>query len=212
VTERSVAEALSSEDEALLVEIFYWRMPAYAEADVLRLARITPAALERAVAENEVEPRKTGADRLFAWEDVVSLALDHWTPRMISAAARAALPPLNRTCVIPVELPLYQIRFLRHLAMAASELGKPPLNVSDVLEREIDGLVSSASASDLASLEKQMPGFTAAALDFASFQQRPRLVAKEACVYCGSAPPAGSHACAACLLLHEPGTGDEERS
>jgi len=124
---------------------------------------------------------------------------------MISAAARPALPPLNRTRVIPVELPLYQIRFLHHLAMASAEPGKPPLNVSDVLEREIDGLVSSASASDLALLEEQMPGFTAAALDFPSFRKRRRLVAKEACVYCGSAPMAGHHACTSCLSRHEPG-------
>ena len=207
VTEPRPAATVETDDEGLLSELFLRRRPTYGEADVLRLARISPAALQRAVDEGEIEPEENGAERVFAWEDVATLALGRWTPRRISAAVGAALPLLNRTHTITVQLPLYQIRFLHWLAQASTESGKPAPNLSDVLEREIDGIVSSIPDSDFASLEQRIPGFAAAALAFPSFEQRPWLVEAGACVYCGSPTYAGCHACPSCMELHEPATG-----
>ena len=189
------------------MELFLRRRPKYEEADVLRLVRISPASLEQAVAEGEIEPENIESRRVFAWEDVVHLALRLWGPRRMSGVIGNAMPFLNRTRTLSIELPLYQIRFLHWLAQESTEPGKPAPNLSDVLEREIDGLVSSIPDSHLASLEQRIRGFAAAALHFPAFEQRHWLVEADACVYCGSLTSEGCHACSSCLELHEPATG-----
>ena len=193
-------------DEELIVELFAHRRERYDEPSVLRLTRATAARLRAAIAEGEVEPIDEGGARSFVWADVAQLALARWTPRMISTAleragARDALPALNQTHAIRVELPLYQIRLLHWLAARSSEADKPPLNVSDVLERQLDGGASGLNGVDALSVEGSIPGFYSAS-QF-PFREEPAAV-EERCIYCGAAPPTGSGACAECAARNEP--------
>ncbi|HYU25636.1 MAG TPA: hypothetical protein VEO74_10565 [Thermoanaerobaculia bacterium] len=196
----------AGDDEELIVELFAHRRERYDEPSVLRLTRATAARLRTAIAEGEVEPIDEGGARSFVWADVAQLALARWTPRMISAAleragARDALPPLNQTHTIRVELPLYQIRLLHWLAARWSEEGKPPLNVSDVLERQLDGMAT-LDGVDAVLIEGRIPGFRSAS-QF-PFREEPAPAAAERCVYCGAAPPTESGACAECAARNEP--------
>jgi len=61
---------------------------------------------------------------------------------------------------IEVELPLYQIRLLHHLAEQRSSRGGLTLAASDVLEYELGTL---ACEEDAAAIERAIPGFAAAA-------------------------------------------------
>jgi len=208
----------AGDDDALLIELFVHRRETYDEVTVLRLTRTTAAQLRAAIAEGEVEPIEEAGGRTFAWADVAQLALRRWTPRMISTAvARAgaddALPLLNQTRAIRVELPLYQIRLLHWVAAASSEPGNPPLNVSDVLERQIDALASGTEGSDAVAIECAIRGFRAA-FEFPFVEQRPPVV-EDSCLYCGSAPPTEGGACTSCAARHDPArpeevTGDED--
>src|SRR6266545_3579322 len=161
-----------ADDAALLFELFANRQRTYDEAAVLRLTRATPALLECAIDEQVIEPVQKGRAREFAWEDVALLALERWAPRMIAEVLGSSLPYLNQIRLIRVVLPLYQIRFMHWLAVSSNEPGRPRLNVSDVLESEI-GLA--AAGANLVRVERHIPGFTAA-MQFPSFEQRPRLV------------------------------------
>src|SRR5437763_13662624 len=207
--ESRTARAVDEGDDLLIVELFVHQRPLYDEADVLRLARIAPARLELAIDQGEVEPLSHAGARRFTWAEVVELAILRWTPRMIAGALRRAgaehaLPYLNQTRTIRIELPLYQIRLLHWLAVSGSEAGKPPLNVSDVLERELDAL----AADDRA--EREVRGFRAAR-EFPSSARRPHAL-EQSCIYCGSqALVRGCDACAACIDRHEQHRGATEK-
>lgn len=194
------------DDDARIVELFVRRRDRYDEPTVLRLTRATAAQLRLSIEEGEIEPDERSGMRTFGWADVVHLALRRWTPRMISAAlaragARQALPHLNQTRTIPVELPLYQIRLLHWLAAESSEAGTPRLNASDIVERQIDALVSGLEPADALAIEGAIHGFRAA-WQFPQPQEAAPDV-RERCIYCGSSRVRESGACASCLVLHE---------
>ena len=81
-----------------------------------------------------------------------------------SAIARAAVPPLNQMQELRVVLPLYQIQLLEHVAKTEQGIYRAPMNASDVLERQLLDLASSADPEEL---ERAIPGFREA-LHFAS--------------------------------------------
>lgn len=197
----------NANDDALLVELFVHRRETYDELDVLRLTRITAAQLRVSIAEGEVEPTGERSRRKFRWSDVALLALRRWTPRMISQAlARncvldAGLPQLNQTRSIQVELPIYQIRYLHWLSGQASEPGRPPLNVSDILERQLDVVAGAPEDVDAMHLAQAIPGYMKAA-QFPRADAPP--AAEERCIYCGAVLDGTVGACADCAALHEP--------
>lgn len=142
--------------------------------------------------------------RVVPWEDAAFLALERWTPRQIAGILRRAghhdvLPPLNRFRTIPVELPVYQIRLLHYLAERRSVRGAPPLAASDVLEYELSAL---AFEEDVATIDRTVPGFAAAA-SYPSEQDQPQVTA-DGCVFCGSATDAAAGICAKCVRRHVP--------
>jgi hypothetical protein len=197
---------MSQDDDARIVELFVRRRDRYDEPTVLRLTRATAAQLRVSIEEGEVEPDEQSGVRTFSWADVVHLALRRWTPRMISAAlaragARQALPLLNQTRTIPVELPLYQIRLLHWLAAESSEPGKPRLNASDILERQIDALVSGLEPAEATVIEGAIHGFQAASQFPQPEEAAPDV--EERCLYCGSRRVSERGACASCAVLHE---------
>jgi hypothetical protein len=163
-------------DTSRILELFTRRQPAYGIADVMRLLGITEAEVARAVADGAVTPEQndTGAE-VIPWEDVATLALESWTPRMIEAAlgenARSVIPPLNQHHVIPVSLPAYLLQFVEHLAGQS-----PGQNASDIIERILHD-----HANTLA-LEVEIPGFREA-LQYPYYT--PRDGAAPRCRYCG---------------------------
>ena len=196
----------NANDDALLVELFVHRRETYDELDVLRLTRATAAELRAAIAEGEVEPAGEPRRRTFRWADVALLALHRWTPRMVSQALarhgvlEAGLPHLNQTRPIQVELPIYQIRYLHWLARQASEPGKPSLNVSDMLERLLDGDAGAPGDVDAVHLQRAIPGYMKAA-EFPRADTPPAV--EERCIYCGAVLVGATGACAGCAALHE---------
>lgn len=200
------AAGSNANDDALLVELFVHRRETYDELDVLRLTRATAAELQASIEEGEVEPVGERDLRKFRWADVALLALHRWTPRMISQAlARhgvldAGLPHLNQTRSIQVELPIYQIRYLHWLARQASEPGQPPLNVSDVLERQLDAAAGAPDDADAVHLEHAIPGYMQAA-EFPRADAPPAV--ENRCLYCGAMLAEATGACADCTALHE---------
>jgi hypothetical protein len=198
-------------EDACILELFVEKRAAYDGPAVRRLTGVTVDRLERAVREGEVEPIADGGGAMFSWEDVAFLALERWTPRRIArtlaVAGRAhALPYFNQVRTIAVELPLYQIRLLHYLAEMRSGEGVPPLNVSDILEYELDAL---ASEEDLALIDRAIAGFAAAAY-FPSFEDRPQLV-ETICLFCGTTIDDGQEVCAACAERHIPATDNLSR-
>lgn len=196
--------SVAPDEAALIVELFARRQEVYAEDDVFRLTRVAPARLQAAVAEGEIEP-VTGHDgRWFAWGDVAHLAFLRWTARMVTNALRHvnatnALPLLNQTRTIRLELPIYQIRLLHWYAVDRSEPGAPALNASDVAAGVLHDLAD--NTDDDAELE--VPGFIAAR-NFPESTPSPQIV-KASCVYCGTASVREGHAaCAECEVRHEP--------
>jgi hypothetical protein len=199
-------------DEAgLIVELFVHRQEMYGEADVLRLARITPERLQEAIHYDEAEPVACDGVRCFAWNDVANLAFLRWTPRMVTEALRAAnathaLPLLNQTRTIRLELPIYQIQLLHRHAVHRSEPGKPPLNASDIAA---DALRDLAEFPDKAAAQ-DIPGLIAARTFPAVHPLQP--IAEASCLYCGSTSVGGGRAvCAECEARHEPPDEKKER-
>ena len=201
------APGSNANDDALLVELFVHRRETYDGVDVLRLTRATAAELRAGIAEGEVEPIGERGQRKFRWSDVALLALHQWTPRMISQALAqhgvldAGLPQLNQIRSIQVELPIYQIRYLHWLARQGSEPGRPPLNVSDILERQLDAAAGAPDDVDAVHLERAIPGYMKAA-EFPRADAPP--AAEERCIYCGAVLAGTVAACADCAVLHEP--------
>jgi len=160
--------------------------------------------LQQAIDEGAVEPVSDGTSLLLAWEDVVALVLQRWTPRQIAQILRRAghpraLSPLHQLHTIKVELRLYQIRLLHYLAEQRSARGAPPLAVSDVLEYELGAL---AFEEDLAAIDRAIPGIAAAASD-PLLQDRSQLV-DERCVFCGAGVARSRKVCRQCRTRHVP--------
>jgi hypothetical protein len=163
----------------------------YTLEEARRLAGVSASAVARAIEEGAVEPA-------LPWEDVAGLALARWTPRRIAHIVGGALPPLNQFRTIRVELPVYQLRLLHYLAEQRSTR-ETPLAVSDVLEYELTAL---AFEEDVASLDRAIPGFAAAA-NFPLLQQATPAAAA-GCVFCGADVDRGHDICPSCAARHVP--------
>jgi hypothetical protein len=192
-------------DRALIRELFIERVPLYSFADALRLTRTAQAELDAAIAAGGIATETFAGRLVIPWDDVAGLALDRWTPRMISGALGSTdrlpvIPLLNRVQQIEVFLPVYQIRLLHYLA--EMERGfRAPLNASDVLERH---LLDLAGAVDADELELAIPGFRAA-LDYPYFIPREADWFTAFCWYCGRVSDVpGRQVCTDCHRRHEP--------
>lgn len=196
--------SIPPEEAALIVELFAARQARYEEADVFRLTLVRPEQLAEAVAQGAVEPRRKGGVRWFAWPDVAHLALLRWRPRMVMEALRSAnaahaLPLLNQTHTIVIEVPLYEIRALHWLAVHESEPGGPQLTASDIVERALNDLAE--NTADYAEID--IPGFLAAR-NFPVSALTPQLV-RAACIFCGTTLVPGEEAvCESCCDRHVP--------
>ena len=85
--QRNAPRATSPSDRERIIELFAERQPTYTRAAVLRLLGISAEQLAAAVTSGDVTPEVNEAgDSVIPWEDVASLALEEWTPRMIEAA------------------------------------------------------------------------------------------------------------------------------
>src|ERR1043166_2227571 len=112
-------------DRERIVRLFHRPDAVYNHRDSAMLLGIDAAELETAITEGliglEADERGT---RLISWDDVATLALEEWAPRMIQAAldrdAADVIPYRNQHRIIQASLPRYQIRLLDHLARAAS--------------------------------------------------------------------------------------------
>jgi hypothetical protein len=189
-------------DRFLIIELFAKRKLWYAHAEVARLTRTRDDEIATAVREGELTPITKGTDVIYAWEDVAMFALRRWTPRMIAAALDAhgnAVPSLNRTKRIHIELPLYQIRMLHVLADASDGSLRGRLNASDIIERALHDLAECAADE----MEAAIPGFRTA-------QQYPYLIpcdddtATNGCCFCGDPTDASRASCNECKDRHEP--------
>jgi hypothetical protein len=193
-------------DRALIRELFTQRVPLYLLADVLRLARMTQAELDAAVAGGVIVTETFAGQLVTPWDDVARLALDRWTPRMINGALGSVdrtrvIPLLNRVQQIEVFLPVYQIRLLHYLAEMERGNFRARLNASDVLERHLLDLASSVNADVL---ELAIPGFRAA-LDYPYFIPREDDRSTAFCWYCGRVSDVpGRQVCTDCHRRHEP--------
>ena len=193
-------------DRALIRELFITRVPLYSFVDALRLTRTTPAELDEAIAAGGIVTEAFGGQVVIPWDDVVRLALDRWTPRMINGALGSTdrlpvVPLLNRVQQVEVFLPVYQIRLLHYLAETERGQFRARLNASDVLERHLLDLASAVNADEL---ELAIPGFRAA-LDYPYFIPREDDWATAFCWYCGRVSDvAGRQVCTDCHGRHEP--------
>jgi len=144
-------------------------------------------------------------EQVVPWEDVATLALEEWTPRMIEAAlhreVEAAVPFCNQHWLIRVSLPSYLIRFLDWVARVESASCRVPRNASDVLERVLHDY---ANAEDVAAVDAAIPGF-AQALTYPYFTPRRTGLLWLRCRYCGIAISEPVRAvCRSCETRHEP--------
>ena len=99
---------------------------------------------------------------VIPWEDLATLALEEWTPRMTNAALANhpdILPGLNRHQLVEVSLPVYLVRLLHHLAEHESRTHTVPRNASDIIETLLH---HHADTLDTATIEDAIPGFTQA--------------------------------------------------
>lgn len=156
---------LPDDEQRLIVELFAERQPFYDAPAVYRLTGATPGRLEAALADGEIGPLTDGGSLRFRWEDVANLALKRWTPRQIARTLERegyadALAPLNHVLTITVELPIYQIRLLQHLAEQKGKEDGAPRTISDILEYEIAAM----AADNVAEMEERFPGFSDAAV------------------------------------------------
>lgn len=192
-------------DRALIRELFVKRVPSYALADVQRLTRSTRDEIAAAIEAGVIDAAGHADALRVDWEDVASLALRRWTPRMVAGALDVpyidALPPLNQVKQIAVHLPLYQIRLLHVLAETQRGCILARLNASDILERQLLDVASSVNAAEM---EEAIPGFSLA-LRYPYFIPRDDDWSTAFCRFCGRASGvAGRQMCDDCILRHEP--------
>jgi hypothetical protein len=100
---------------------------------------------------------------------------------------------------ITIELPVYQIRLLHHLAEEETAKAGAPRNVSDIIENELAALAT----ENMDALEKRFAGFKVAAL-FPKLS-RTQHVIEARCLYCSEHVPDGdAEICEACARRHVP--------
>jgi hypothetical protein len=192
-------------DRALIRELYVKRIPLYSFADALRLTRSTQAEIDTAIGIGAITTEMFGGQLVVPWDDVAKLALDRWTPRMVSGAlgsvGRFSVPLLNRVQQIEVFLPVYQIRLLHYLAEMERGQFRARLNASDVLEQH---LLDLAGAVNVDELELAIPGFRAA-LHYPYFIPRDDDWPTAFCWYCGRVSDVpGRQVCTDCHGRHEP--------
>jgi hypothetical protein len=193
-------------DRALIRELFIQRVPLYSFGDALRLTRFAQAEVDAAIAAGDIAMETFSGRLVIPWDDVATLALDRWTPRMINGALAstnrlAVIPLLNRVQQIEVFLPVYQIRLLHHLAETERGQFRARLNASDILERHLLDLAGAVNADEL---ELVIPGFRAA-LHYPYFIPREDDRLTAFCWYCGGVSDVpGRQICADCHRRHEP--------
>ena len=198
--------ATPTTDRERIIALFGERQPTYTRAAVLRLLGMRAEELAALIGSGAVTPEVNEAgDSVIPWEDVASLALEEWTPRMIEAAVdrepEAVLPALNRHQRIEVSLPIYVIRLLDHLARAESATRHVPRNASDILERVLHDF---ANTHDAAAIDAVIPGF-AQALTYPYFIPRWTGLLWHRCRYCGIAiTKLARVVCHACEQRHQP--------
>jgi hypothetical protein len=198
-----VKGASTADDECRILELFANAQPFYDLPTLRRLTGVTLERLEEALTEGRVEAVSDGSAVHFTWEDVANLALERWTPREIArtlerAGHPDALPPLSQVRTITIELPVYQIRLLHHLAEKESAKTGAPRNVSDIVENELAALASQS----MAALEKRFAGFEVAAL-FPKLSPAHHAI-DACCLYCGEHVADGTEICEACARRHVP--------
>lgn len=192
-------------DRERIIELFVCPDAVYARRDAARLLGVDAAVLDAAIAEGTITLKEDERGRpLVAWDDVASLALDEWTPRMIQAALgdefADVIPDRNQHRIVQVSLPRYQIRLLDYLARAASAGHRVPRNVSDVLESLVR---EHARNLAVAALDVDMPGF-AEALRYPRFMARSSSIRRR-CRYCDTpTAEAAREVCRPCEARHEP--------
>jgi hypothetical protein len=148
-------------------EVFLGGRASYGAAEVPALLGINEARVRQAIDQGGIAAIADGAETRIAWEDVVTLGLEHrWTVRMITAALRgldhASLPDLVRVRPGQVVLPRYQWQVLRLLAARRAKAEKRKITVSDLLEEAVSmALLSRIEEWDR--LEASLPGVRAAA-------------------------------------------------
>jgi hypothetical protein len=192
-------------DRERIIELFARRQPVYGTAEVVRLLGISEGQLADAIAKGNVgtEANDVGA-HVIPWEDVGTLALEEWTPRMIEAALdgdRDEIPLLNQHRLIRVSLPIYLIRLTDHLARFESATRHVPRNASDIIERILHDF---ANTHDAAAIDGEIPGF-AQALTYPYFTPRRTGLLWLRCRYCGVAiSEPVREVCRTCERRHEP--------
>jgi len=197
---------MPTSDRERIVELFARRQPTYAPQDVLTLLGISAEQLRAAIGKRTVEEHYNDVgDVVIPWEDVATLALEEWTPRMIEAALHSSddpgIPQLNEHRLIRVSLPIYLIRLLNYLAEFESATRHVPRNASDIIERALHDL---ANTQDITAVEAEIPGF-AQALTYPYFVPRRNGVLWLRCRYCGiSISEPVREVCRACEGRHEP--------
>lgn len=193
-------------DRQCIVALYAHRQPTYRLADVLALLGISDGQLRDAISRGEIatETNDVG-ERVIAWAEVATLALEEWTPRMIEAALHHEpsdiIPLLNQHRLIRVSLPIYLIRLLDHLARFESATRHVPRNASDILERVLHDF---ANTQNTAAINAEVPGY-AQALSYPYFVPRRTGVLWLRCRYCGVAiNEAVREVCRTCERRHEP--------
>src|SRR5262249_19107488 len=73
-------------DRALIRELFVERAHSYDIADALRLTRSTEAEIAAAIERGIIDASGESRRLRIEWADVAHLALERWTPRMVSGA------------------------------------------------------------------------------------------------------------------------------
>jgi hypothetical protein len=122
--------------------------------EAAQLLGMRPVALARLLSESEIED---GDDGRLAWGEVAYLAMGRWPIETIFSAlgdeASRVLPPMLRPTSLSAMLPAYQVRMIE---VAAAREG---IEVGTFL---LLHLLDLASACDLASMEREIPGFVEA--------------------------------------------------
>lgn len=186
-----------------ILELYARPEALYRAADVCRLLGLSSEELQERI-DGALPYVPNGRELLFRWEDVAQMALEIRTAREIfhivrDAGRETAIPDLNRFRTVAVELPLYQIRLLHHLAVVRSANRSSPVNASDVLELQLLNMTY-----DEPELARTLPGVADAATYPRKISSRPAVIN---CLYCGAKVEGDGETCAPCTARHVPPDG-----
>lgn len=152
-------------DRERIREVFLGGRAWYGAAEVPALLGIHEATVRQAIDQGGIAAIPVGAELRIAWEDVVTLGLEHrWTVRTITAALRGldCVPDPVRVRAGQVVLPRYQWQVLRLLAARRAKAEKRDFTMSDLLEEAVSTAVLSNS-EDWERLDALLPGVRTAA-------------------------------------------------